>query len=373
MKTITLRAVGIKFILALIMVLTSHFSYSQRNSYYTLKDGDFLNMSLWGYNSQTSACDCVPDDDGVCGINVPANRIVHIRDSIHTGCDIYIGANSYIWIEAGGKLILNGGASMIGDGYLQIDPGAEVYIGGNVTLTGNSTVWNNGLLTIGGDLTIEGSGLLCGDGILDVNGTISGGPPCGSMTILPISLTYFRGEINQNKIDLYWETASELNNESFEVEKSRNGKDYVIIDKVKSQAIEGNSGRNLKYTISDENPLHGLSYYRLKQIDLDGNFHYSNAISINFSRKSGLPHIIFYPNPTKGELFISFDNIENTDVMLMIKNSLGEVVLNENISLNTSDGINSSIIPNSIPSGTYFCNLVYGGRLYSQKIVLLPK
>lgn len=372
MKTITLQSVGIKFILAILMILTSYFGYSQRGGYYTLKDGDFLNMSVWGYNSEITSCDCVPDDDGLCIINVPANKIVHIRDSITTSCNIYIGANSYLSIEAGGKLILFGSASMIGDGFLQIDPGAEVSIGGDVNLTGNSTVWNDGLLTIGGNLTIEGSGLLCGNGILDINGTITGGPPCGSMSILPITLNYFRGEVNQNKIDLYWETASELNNECFEVEKSRNGREYSVVEKVKSQAYDGNSSSNLKYTVTDANPLHGLSYYRLKQIDLDGNSYYSNAISINFSRKSG-SHINFYPNPTKGELFIAFDNVGDKEALLMIKNALGEIVLSENITLNTSNGINTSILPNVIPSGTYYCNLIYDNTLYSQKIILLPK
>lgn len=371
MKTITLNAVGIKFILTVLMALTCYFGYSQRGGYYTLKNGDFLNMSVWGYDSEITPCDCVPDNDGLCIIDIPPNKVVHIRHDISTYCGIYIGSNSYLVVEAGGKLTLFGTASMIGDGFFRIDPGAEVSIGGDVNLTGNSTVWNDGLLTIGGNLTIEGSGLLCGDGVLDVNGTITGGPPCGSMTILPITLTYFRGEVNRNNIDLYWETASELNNEYFEVEKSRNGREYFVIEKVKSKSIEGNSSSNLKYTVTDEEPFHGLQYFRLKQIDFDGNIHYSSAISINFSKRSSTFH--FYPNPNKGELFIAFDNAEDKEALLTIKNALGEIVLSENIILNTSNGTNTSIIPNVIPSGTYYCNLIYDNTLYSQKIILLPK
>lgn len=372
MKTITLKTVGIKFILVILMALTSYDNYSQtRGNYYTLKDGDFFNMSVWGYNSETTPCDCVPDDDGYCLINIPPNRIVHIKHVITTNCNIYIGSNSYLSIEAGGKLILFGNASMIGDGFLRIDPGGELNVGGDVNLTGNSTVWNDGLLTIGGDLTIDGSGLLCGEGVLDVNGTITGGPPCSSMSVLPITLTYFRGEVNRNAIDLYWETASELNNKYFEVEKSRNGREYFVIDKVKSKSVEGNSSGYLKYTVTDEEPFHGMQYYRLKQIDFDGNFIYSSAISINFSKRSS--SFNFYPNPNKGELFIAFDNAENKEALLTIKNALGEIVLSKNIMFNSENGTNSSIIPEAIPSGTYYCNLVYDNTLYSQKIILLPK
>lgn len=371
MKTITLLVVRIKFILTILMALSSSSSFSQRAGYYTLKDGDFLNMSVWGYDSQVTACDCVPDNDGVCGIDIPANKIVHIRHHITSSCDIYIGANSYIAVEPGGRLTLLGSASMIGDGYLTIEPGGEVNIGGLLHLKGNSTVWNDGLLTIGGDLTITDSGLLCGSGVLQLSGTITDDPPCSSMSILPITLTYFRGEVNRKNIDLYWETASELNNEYFEVEKSRNGREYFVIEKIKSKSIEGNSSSNLKYTVTDEEPFHGMQYYRLKQIDFDGNFHYSSAISINYSKRSSTFN--FYPNPNKGELFIAFDYAEEKEALLTIKNALGEIVLNKNIMFNTTNGTNSSIIPDAIPSGTYYCNLIYDNTLYSQKIILLPK
>lgn len=372
MKTITLLAVRIEFILTILMALSSNSSFSQRAGYYTLKDGDFLNMSVWGYDSQVTPCDCVPDNDGACRIDIPANKIVHIKHNITSSCDIYIGANSYISVEAGGKLTLTGAASMIGDGYLRIDPGGEVNIGGLLHLKGNSTVWNDGLLTIGGDLTITDSGVLCGSGIVQLSGTITDDPPCNSMTILPISLTYFRGEVNRSQIDLYWETASELNNSHFEVEKSRDGRHYFTLERIKSQAIDGNSSGNLKYTVTDSEPFHGLSYYRLKQVDLDENFSYSSAISINFSKKS-MPHIKFYPNPTKGELFIELDDAYSKEALLIIKNALGETILTENISLSSSNTLNHSLIPEGIPSGTYYCNLFYDNILHAQKIILLPK
>lgn len=369
MKTIRLLKARIKFMLILLMFTISYSANAQRGQYHTLRDGDFLETNTWGFNSTNIECGCYPDDDGACIVNVPANKLVNIYHDITTNCGIYIGANSDIVVHAGGSLTLLGSASMIGDGYLLIEEGATVSVGGNVNLTGNSTVWNNGLFVVGGNLNIDGSGLLCGTGTLVVDGEITG-EYCNSM-VLPVTLLYFSGEINENKINLYWETASESNNDYFDIEKSSDGRNYTLLMRVESKADKGTSNSNLNYFAIDEDPIKGISYYRLKQTDLDKKSRYSSIISIDYLNKKS--DVSFFPNPNNGELFVNYINLENKDALLTIKNALNNIVFSGTINADASKGNKIFSMPEEIPSGIYFCTLTVNDKTYSQKIILLPR
>lgn len=110
--------------------------------------------------------------------------------------------------------------------------------------------------------------------------TMSGGASlnCGS---LPIELLYFTADkLSCGTNSLIWETASESNNDRFEVERSSDGITFIKVGTVKGA---GTSTSRNKYNLTDYNPIQELNYYRLKQIDLDGSFTYSNIISIDNS------------------------------------------------------------------------------------------
>lgn len=370
MKTITLKILRIKFVMVALIVI-SFKGYSQTGDYFSLQNGDFLDYNSWGYNSQIENCGCIPDDDGICNITIPANKTVYVRHALNTSCNMHIGANSILIVESNGSLTLYGPASMIGDGLFQIDSGAIVNIGRNLDLTGNATVINNGFLTIGEDLTFEGSSLLCGTGVLDVIGNIIGGAPCASMSVLPIELTYFKGTLNQNTVELIWETASEINNDFFEIEKSMNGIDYTLVKRIDSKAINGNSSLNLKYLIIDEFPYQGISYYRLKQTDLDRQYKYSSTISIDFSKKAF--DVTFFPNPNKGELFVQYTSTDNINAILILKNTMDKIVYSKDLELNFINSNTALDIPDEIASGIYYCTLLIDNKSYTQKIILLPK
>lgn len=370
MKTLRLFKARIRFLLILLMVSISHFCYSQRTQYYSLVDGDFLETNVWGLNSVIDPCGCYPDDDGQCIINIPANKLVNIYHNLTTNCGIYIGSNSDVVIHSGGSLTLLGEASMIGDGYLKVEQGGTLTVGGNVHLTGNSTVWNDGLFNIGGNLQIDGSGLLCGSGVLTVEGEMTGTPPCGTI-ILPITLTYFKGEVDENKINLYWETASESDNAYFDIEKSADGRNYSLFMRIDSKADNGNSSDKLSYFAADEDPINGISYYRLKQVDLDRTYKYSSIISINYLSKEST--VSFFPNPNHGELFVNYINLENKDAVFTIKDVMNNTVFNGNLAIEVAKGNKVLSIPDEIPSGIYVCTLTINDKTFSQKIILLPR
>lgn len=119
---------------------------------------------------------------------------------------------------------------------------------------------------------------------------------------LPIELLSFTGEMNakSNAVDLFWTTATEINNEKFLVQRSLDGENFEDLGEV---AGAGNSNTALSYQFSDTKPVKGIAYYRLKQIDFDGKYAYSDLISITNSlasiTKSDV-EVKVYPNPTDG-------------------------------------------------------------------------
>jgi len=113
------------------------------------------------------------------------------------------------------------------------------------------------------------------------DGPISGPAILGGNT-LPISLLYFKAEAKQEIVDLFWMTSTEINNDYFSIERSENGESFHVISDVKGA---GNSSTNQNYSCSDIIPLHGTSYYRLKQTDYDGKFSYSPIVAIRVKGK----------------------------------------------------------------------------------------
>lgn len=100
-------------------------------------------------------------------------------------------------------------------------------------------------------------------------------------SVLPIELLYFTGEkLSCGSNYIIWETASETNNDRFEIEHSNDAIDFIKIATIKGV---GNSTSRIKYNFTDYNPSQEVNYYRLKQIDLDGSFIYSPIISIDNS------------------------------------------------------------------------------------------
>ncbi|MEZ4962975.1 MAG: T9SS type A sorting domain-containing protein [Saprospiraceae bacterium] len=110
--------------------------------------------------------------------------------------------------------------------------------------------------------------------------------------ILPVELVHFTASKMEDVVSLKWQTATETNNEGFEVEHSTDGRNWDYLDFVNGH---GTSTDVHDYTFTHEHPSHGTNYYRLRQVDFDGNFEYSNIRSVEFEGLQG--QINVYPNP----------------------------------------------------------------------------
>ena len=135
--------------------------------------------------------------------------------------------------------------------------------------------------------------------------------------VLPVELISFSGKENNSVIQLEWQTASETNNKGFDVQRSTNDGNWEQIGWV---AGIGNTTTEQRYELIDKNPSSGLNYYRLKQVDFDGKFDYSNIIVIDV--ESRISNLEVYPNPTAGKLNFK----ESINGNLTVRNTLGQIV-----------------------------------------------
>ena len=115
---------------------------------------------------------------------------------------------------------------------------------------------------------------------------------------LPIELISFRAKYTgKNTVSLKWSTASETNNDYFQVERSADG---IVFTPILNVNGAGSSTKTLTYSTSDNEPLAGISYYRLKQVDYDGQFSYSEIVSVEIHNLNEDFKFNAFPNPSNG-------------------------------------------------------------------------
>lgn len=144
-----------------------------------------------------------------------------------------------------------------------------------------------------------------------------------TVVTLPVELVSFEAKEKNRVVEINWVTASELNNDYFTIERSKDGVDFEKISVVKGAGTV-NSPRS--YTGYDYAPFSDVTYYRLKQTDYNGSFKYSNIISV--SNLDILKETItVYPNPTNGSINLKLFSSTKSGVTLKMLNYTGDIVL----------------------------------------------
>ena len=144
--------------------------------------------------------------------------------------------------------------------------------------------------------------------------------------ILPIELAFFDAtKIDANAL-LDWTTATETNNDRFIIERSTNGSTFEAIGVVDGA---GNSNTNISYQFVDDNPNTGINYYRLKQVDFDGQFENSEIRTLYFEQPA---LFIVYPNPFTSNLFFEMPSA-NEQVIVQIHDMLGRLISKQHLML----------------------------------------
>ena len=177
---------------------------------------------------------------------------------------------------------------------------------------------------------------------------------------LPIDLISFSGRLDNNQVELIWQTASELNNDYFIIERSANGIDF---EKIGTQKGSGNSNSILSYSFIDDNPLQGIGYYRLKQVDFDGSFDYSKVILVeNFSTEVKL-----WPNPANSNWIHIALTENNQPTSMSIFDVQGRKILELYID-NSRREYKMDI--SELSNGIYFLRIVSGVKIINKKFIV---
>ena len=161
----------------------------------------------------------------------------------------------------------------------------------------------------------DGAGDQSSDGGIDFPSSVSLAP---NVSVLPIEIIYFKANLDDdNDVSLSWATASEIDNDFFQIDRSFNGLDWHVIFRCLGA---GNSNSLLSYCHQDKSKTFGLVYYRLSQTDFDGNSDYFPVESVQNNVQSG-QSLYLFPNP--GDKFLTVQGVEETYCNIQLYNSLG--------------------------------------------------
>jgi hypothetical protein len=174
---------------------------------------------------------------------------------------------------------------------------------------------------------------------------------------LPVELVYFTASVSNGQVQLQWLTASEQDNDRFEVERSLDAKSFEKIGTVKGQ---GTSSVENKYQFSDRAPAQGTVYYRLRQVDFSGEFALSKVIAVTADGVASNLITEVYPNPFPDILKVKLTSPDNKAADMVIYDLNGREVLRKALELET--GVNNLELQlQQLESGMYILKIVGSG------------
>ena len=172
---------------------------------------------------------------------------------------------------------------------------------------------------------------------------------------LPVELVSFTANQSGNSVNLKWNTATEINNAGFDIERSSDNMNW---NKISFAAGNGNSNSTKEYSYADKSiSASGKYFYRLKQNDNNGGYEYSNIIEVDYSVPGTYSLDQNYPNPFNPDTKIKYSLPFESNIKITIYNSLGETV---KTLLNNVEAAGSHEIrfdASGLSSGIYICSL----------------
>ena len=174
--------------------------------------------------------------------------------------------------------------------------------------------------------------------------------------------------IDNSFIRPVWATALEIDNSGFEIERSEDGINFITIG---WKDGNGNSTEPKYYGFDDKTASIGTTYYyRLKQIDFDGDSEYSNIVSLRINGKDEFTISDFIPTEVKGKTKLEIFTTNKRDITISLFNTLGQPILSRNESLTVGNNkIEFSF--DDLPAGTYMTSIKSNIEFVSRKFVVI--
>jgi hypothetical protein len=180
---------------------------------------------------------------------------------------------------------------------------------------------------------------------------------------LPVQFLDFQAKVNGLVVNLDWTVATEKDNNYYFIERSSDAFQFVSIGKVKSQ---GNSNTSQSYQFTDFNPLKGISYYRIKQVDFNGAETFSQVRTVRFDQLIGW--ISYYPNPASNQLKFDLTQTNANEVQINIDNSIGQTVWSKTLNPQNQSEYNLDI--SNWAKGVYLINIKIDQKTTTSKLVV---
>ena len=217
----------------------------------------------------------------------------------------------------------------------------------NAGVAGPNPVWDESEWTVFADSNVSG----CTSHTNDPQDVADMDP---GVSLLPVEFVKFEVEKSERGNVLNWTTATEINNDKFVVERSSNGRDYVALSSVEGH---GNSTELIDYEFVDNEPMDGMNFYRLKQMDFDGKFEYSKVISI---RSNDNADVNIYPTSVMDVINVQL----SSEGEMAVYSVTGHKLIHRTIGEGTTE-INLS----SLSAGIYFIAIETNANFTTQQIV----
>lgn len=261
------------------------------------------------------------------------------------------------------RIVIYGKLKFMNGSKLSLPCGSYVIVKVGGAVQADVGLSNSNFIEICGNVEWNSSQTLNGPACLPPSHPICAG------AVLPMELSYFSANTCDANICLNWQTETERNCDHFEIQKSADGISFYEINRVPSKAVSGYSYYHLYYEASDNAPVNGVSYYRLKQVDRDGSYFYSKTLSVQKDLKAG-SNVIVYPSITKGEFSALIMRAGVSDAVILLRNAGGEIVYKEwKYMIDTNEPIH--VVPDHpLANGVYYCSVLLDKEEYNLKVVI---
>lgn len=188
------------------------------------------------------------------------------------------------------------------------------------------------------------------------------GPAILNCSVLPVSLIHFGAEVKNKSVHLSWATSTEINNEYFTVERSADSENFERIGRISGN---GTTNFQIDYEFTDNEPLNGVSYYRLKQTDHDGTSSYSDIAAVEISEENGLVIYSFY-TPNEQKVNVRIIHSASAICTMKVFDLYGREVTSTQFQI--SSGGTNITLENELAKGHYLLYISDGNNFVTSKI-----
>jgi len=190
---------------------------------------------------------------------------------------------------------------------------------------------------------------------------------CMNAGALPVELVDFSAKKNEQNVSLNWETLTETNNAGFEVQRSNDGREFTSVGWVEGA---GDADERNSYQFDDKNLRTGTKYYyRLRQVDIDGQFSMTKVLMVDFERKEEIASE-FFPNIiSTGSSNITWKTSTTTNLNIEVYNAAGQLVIRDTKFV-TAGEQTLDFDFSTLKNGTFFVKIEEGETSVYRKIVV---